>query len=389
MGSNPTPSANAPRSGASAEGVAFGHSPPVCSVRLGSESPSDPSRAEGIAARAASHEDVGELPPHGTRSAVSRSPAGSVPSYSRRLFESPTLRFGTFRAAPEDPDFAEAGQPTHHLIVFPRTSVWIEHEGRAGFVADPTRVTFYNRGDVYRRRALGGEGDRCDWFAVAPAVLVELVAAIDPAVVEHCERPFPFACGSSDAGSFALQRAVVRHVEEHERPDVLFVEETMLAVVSRLLRRNLDGARRPAAPSRLAVEVAARVAAFAGDRLDERLTLARLGAEVGCSPFQLCRLFKAATGGTVHGWLQQLRLRRALERVADPAADLTTVALDLGFCSHSHFGNAFRRAFGVAPSVFRAGASRRRVRDAVQGFASAGSRRSPRLGGVPPEEAPA
>jgi len=35
------------------------------------------------------------------------------------------------------------------------------------------------------------------------------------------------------------------------------------------------------------------------------------------------------------------------------ADDLTSLALDLGFSSHSHFTLAFRRAFGCTPSQFR------------------------------------
>ena len=299
-----------------------------------------------------------------------RAPSVGVPSYSRRLFESATLRCGSFRAAPEDPGFAEAGQPTHHLMVFPRSSVWIEHEGRRAFIADPTRVTFYNRGDRYRRRAMAGQGDCCDWFAIAPEVVVELIAAFDPTVEERIERPFPLAHGASDARSFALQRAVLRHVHEHERPDAVFVEETMLGVASRLLRDNLRPAAPPVAPRRAALDVAARVMAFAAAHLDERLTLRRLGAEVCCSPFHLCRVFKTATGGTVHSWIHQVRLRRALDRVADPAVDLTSVALELGFSSHSHFSNAFRRAFDASPSTFRATVSRRRLRDAAAWLAN-------------------
>ena len=44
----------------------------------------------------------------------------------------------------------------------------------------------------------------------------------------------------------------------------------------------------------------------------------------------------------------------ALERIADPALPLTELALDLGFASHSHFTDTFRRTFGRPPSAVRA-----------------------------------
>src|SRR5262249_18771934 len=74
---------------------------------------------------------------------------------------------------------------------------------------------------------------------------------------------------------------------------------------------------------------------------------------VHTSPFHLARLFGERTGLPVHRYLTQLRLRAALDRLAGGASDLTALALDLGFSSHSHFADAFRREFGRTPSDVR------------------------------------
>jgi AraC-like DNA-binding protein len=63
----------------------------------------------------------------------------------------------------------------------------------------------------------------------------------------------------------------------------------------------------------------------------------------------------------LYRYLTRLRLRAALERLADGARDLTALALELGFSSHSHFADAFRREFGRTPSDVRNGAGRRTV----------------------------
>ena len=47
-----------------------------------------------------------------------------------------------------------------------------------------------------------------------------------------------------------------------------------------------------------------------------------------------------------------VRLRASLDRVA-AGEDLSALAFDLGFSSHSHFSASFRRAFGVTPSRVR------------------------------------
>jgi len=40
-----------------------------------------------------------------------------------------------------------------------------------------------------------------------------------------------------------------------------------------------------------------------------------------------------------------LRLRAVLEQLTEQETDLTTLALDLGFGSHSHFSDAFRPSY--------------------------------------------
>jgi AraC family transcriptional regulator len=277
---------------------------------------------------------------------------------SRLLLDTGTLRMGRFEVAPTHANFAREGQMRRHEFVFPRTSVWIEHPGRRPFVADPTTVTFYNREEPYARRMLDPQGDRCDWYALDERVLEDAVREIDPWIAERPDRPFRFPHGPVDPLSYARQRLVAHYVAGTAAPDPVFVEEEMLAVLRRVLRQAYarEGAR--AVPSRAirpaaARELVERVRTYALAHLGERLTLARLSAAAGCTPFHLCRGVRAATGETLHGWLVRLRLQVSLERVAEPRGDLTTIALDLGFSSHSHFTEAFRRAFGVPPSEFR------------------------------------
>ena len=78
--------------------------------------------------------------------------------------------------------------------------------------------------------------------------------------------------------------------------------------------------------------------------------------------FHLSRVFRDRTGYTLHRYLLELRLREALNRLEDTGSDLTVLALDLGFCSHSHFTDSFGQTFGVPPSEFRKRADAAHVR---------------------------
>jgi AraC-like DNA-binding protein len=55
---------------------------------------------------------------------------------------------------------------------------------------------------------------------------------------------------------------------------------------------------------------------------------------------------------TLHAYRNDLRLRSSLEQL-ESGGDLTRLALDLGYSSHSHFTSSFRVLFGVPPSAIR------------------------------------
>ncbi|HET9796256.1 MAG TPA: helix-turn-helix transcriptional regulator, partial [Thermoanaerobaculia bacterium] len=78
-----------------------------------------------------------------------------------------------------------------------------------------------------------------------------------------------------------------------------------------------------------------------------------LARRLGTTPFRLCRSFRAATGTTIHRFLTDVRVNRAIDRLADGCRDLTDLAFDLGFSSHSHFTATFRRRVGVTPETVR------------------------------------
>lgn len=88
-------------------------------------------------------------------------------------------------------------------------------------------------------------------------------------------------------------------------------------------------------------------------RLGDRLTLGEIARTVHSSPFHLARVFRAHTGFTIHGYRNQLRLRSSLERLFEADVDLALLGRRLGYSSHSHFTDSFRRAFGRPPSAVR------------------------------------
>ncbi len=86
--------------------------------------------------------------------------------------------------------------------------------------------------------------------------------------------------------------------------------------------------------------------------LARRWTLAEIAAEVGVSPVYLTQAFQQVEAVPLYRYQLRLRLARALDLLGE-YDDLTTLSMDLGFSSHSHFSAAFRKAYGRTPAEFQ------------------------------------
>lgn len=97
--------------------------------------------------------------------------------------------------------------------------------------------------------------------------------------------------------------------------------------------------------------------------LADELTIEQLAQVAHFSPYHFHRIFSALTGETIGQFVSRLRLERAANRlVAQPGRPVTDVALDSGFSSPSSFSRAFREAYGMSPTQWRASGYERHER---------------------------
>jgi len=231
---------------------------------------------------------------------------------------------------------------------------YLLRDRRGSTFVDSTRVAFFNPRSPYQTAHPVGFHDSGVIFAIRDDVVAEMLEARATGGTLDPTRLFEMQDAAISSPTYLRQRQLADASAIGGPLDGLAWDEETLALADRVMDEAYRPARGPAPSTALARKrwrdvVEATKMHLASDiggahRLDS------LARACGQSPYHLCRVFRIATGNTIHKHLTQLRLRAALDRLGDSRHDLVSIALDVGFSSHSHFTFAFRREFGVPPS---------------------------------------
>jgi len=251
-------------------------------------------------------------------------------------------------------------------IVFPRRGVFVRHVAGEDVVADANHALFFARGETHRVSHPARCGDDCTVFAFAPALVRDCVLAQHPQLAGDEQRLLTTSHVTIDPRVYLLQ-ARLRQVCLQHAQDMLAIDEAALALLEALVTRanaahSAAGPRR-AATTELHREQSRRTKLFLASTFHQPLALDDVARAVHCSVYHLARVFRRETGLSIHQYRHRLRLRASLERLLSGANDLSELAQELGFSSHSHFSDAFRAAFGLAPSACRRAVNGRRLRE--------------------------
>jgi AraC family transcriptional regulator len=245
-----------------------------------------------------------------------------------------------------------------------RHGAFCKHFGRRSVTADVNQAVFFSQGSTYRVSHPADCGDRGTTFVASARVLCDIIRELDPAIDDRPDRPFPFVTGPCESAVFWRHRELVQRLEAAETHPLepLWADVTALQLIALVLEAAFarQGGLRRRRRSGTDADHADRTEAvktYLASRLSERITLDGVARAVHASPFHLARVFQQRTGVPIHRYLTRLRLRASLEQLADGTNDLTALALELGFSSHSHFADAFRREFGRRPSDVRRNAN--------------------------------
>lgn len=91
------------------------------------------------------------------------------------------------------------------------------------------------------------------------------------------------------------------------------------------------------------------------NNLDNPPTLNTLARQIGLNEYKLKQGFRYIFDTTVFGYLHNYRMEQSRLLLESGTMNVTEVAQAVGYSNLSHFAAAFRKKFGVNPSVFRKG----------------------------------
>ena len=235
---------------------------------------------------------------------------------------------------------------TQMHLVFPYRGVYQRHVGTDQSVADANHVLFFNAGQGYQVSHPISGGDSSLDLSLSEATLQELAPA--PLLSGGGIVAFRKQALRIDPRAQALV-ALLRHALQNGSIEPLEAESLSLTLVCRSLGPRTA---RAATSTHARQRLVDRVKVLLSSDLSRKWSLQAIAAEIGGSAVYLTQSFQQVEGLPLYRYHLRLRLARALD-LLPRYADLTDLALHLGFSSHSHFTAAFKQLYGRSPSAFK------------------------------------
>lgn len=271
----------------------------------------------------------------------------------RPLFSSELLAIRHAIARPTEAECSDLAWAAADLVLLPIAGVFALHDApRQHFIANPNHALFLGLGQPYRMSFPGRIGDESIVLAFSQAALTAMLA--DIVSVDGLRSPRLHPNCLLSPGS-VVERSLLWRALSKGEPDALAIEEHCIVMMEAALlgaassRKDATSAATTRRRRRQVEDVKEAITLFP----TRQWTLDALARLANTSPYHLARVFREDVGLPVHQYLLRTRLGKALEAMQSTGAGLTDIALDAGFCSHSHFTSCFRAQFGMTPAGFR------------------------------------
>jgi len=104
------------------------------------------------------------------------------------------------------------------------------------------------------------------------------------------------------------------------------------------------------------IDILQEMLQYIDENIKEKLSVEKLAARAGFSPYHFCRVFQWEVGYSIMEYVRNRRLFFAASEF-NSGRRIIDIAIDYGFETYSGFARAFRRYFSCSPDVYRIYAS--------------------------------
>ena len=135
-------------------------------------------------------------------------------------------------------------------------------------------------------------------------------------------------------------------------PDDDVILYSLLLKLVHILNKQAIAYRIDHSPKANNHEVIERTLEYVNANLTSDLSLERLSNMAKFSPIYFHKLFKASTGKTLHEYITDQRIKKAVTLLVSTDMTLTQVAYESGFSSQSYFSYAFKKKKQLSPREY-------------------------------------
>ena len=118
------------------------------------------------------------------------------------------------------------------------------------------------------------------------------------------------------------------------------------------LDKSSDSCKKVYQPKSSNRKVIEQTIQYIKSNLSDELSLKSLSKKVNFSPIYFHKLLKASTGRNLREYIEDQRIKRAIELLTSTDKTLTQIAYECGFSSQSYFSYAFKKKNGSTPREY-------------------------------------
>jgi AraC family transcriptional regulator len=243
--------------------------------------------------------------------------------------------------------------PVHLLILFEEGArkdgvTCVEGLPRSGARSYKGKLVFVPAGHEYYDWQEPARLTQAAYFYFDPAALLL------ESETGHADVSLPPRLFFENQGLWNIAIRLKALVEGPEAVDRLYCESLGIVLAHELVRLGSPVPRvEPPVRGGLAGWQERTVANYIEEHVADQISLSTLAQLARLSPYHFSRAFKQTFGMPPHRFHTHRRIERAKSLLANAAASVTSVGMEVGFCETSSFSAAFRKATGVTPTGFQ------------------------------------